>query len=92
MDILRELAAANPYALDDPNPLILFNNFGNSALELRFGLWFEKSNYLNLRNSIMKEIKERFDQEGIEIPFPHMTLYSGSATGTFPVEIREGSR
>lgn len=88
MEILRELAGANPYALDDPEPLLLFNNFGDSALQIRFGLWFEKSNYLNLRNSILKDIKERFDEEGIEIPFPHMTVYTGSATSPFPVEIR----
>jgi small-conductance mechanosensitive channel len=88
MEILKELAKTNPYALDQPEPLILFNNFGESALEFRFGLWFEKSNYLALRNSILKEIKTRFDEEGIEIPFPHLTLYSGSATEAFPVEVR----
>lgn len=86
-DILKELARDNPYALDDPEPLILFNNFGDSALEFRYGLWFERSNFLKLRNSIMKEIKERFDREGIEIPFPHLSLYTGSATKPFPVEI-----
>lgn len=85
--ILQELARENPYALDDPEPLILFNTFGESALEFRYGLWFERSNFLKLRNSIMREIKERFDAEGIEIPFPHVTLYTGSATKPFPVEI-----
>jgi small-conductance mechanosensitive channel len=89
MEILKELAAANPFVLDDPQPLILFNDFGESALKFRFGLWFEKSNFLKLRNSIMREIKERFDREGIEIPFPHITLYSGSATSPFPVRLKE---
>lgn len=91
MELLKDLAMANPLVLDDPEPLILFNNFGESALEIRFGLWFEKSNFLRLRNSIMKEIKERFDQEGIEIPFPHITLYSGSATDPFPVVHKDGA-
>lgn len=89
MEILKELAAENPFVLDDPEALILFNNFGSSALEFKFGLWFEKTNFLKLRNSIMKEIKERFDKEGIEIPFPHLTVYSGSATDPFPVDIQE---
>ncbi len=87
LEVLRELARANPFVLDDPAPLILFDSFGESALQFRFGLWFEKGNFLKLRNSIMREIKERFDREGIEIPFPHLTLYSGSASGPFPVRL-----
>ena len=89
MKILKDLATANPLALDDPEPLILFNDFGESALQFRFGLWFEKSNFLKLRNSILQEIKERFDREGIEIPFPHITLYSGSESEPFPVKLAE---
>lgn len=88
MEVLKDLALKNPFVLDDPAPLILFNQFGDSALQFRFGLWFEKSNFLVLRNSIMKEIKERFDEEGIEIPFPHITLYSGSKTDPFPVQVQ----
>ena len=30
-------------------------------------------------------MKEAFDQENIEIPFPHMTLYTGSVTDPFPI-------
>ena len=29
---------------------------------------------MQLKNSIMQDIKEAFDQEGITIPFPHRTL------------------
>jgi small-conductance mechanosensitive channel len=85
--VLREIAAANPYCLDEPEPLIVFNNFGDSALEFLFGLWFYKTDYLNLKNSIMQEIKERFDREEIEIPFPHLSLYSGEVTAPMPIRI-----
>jgi len=85
--VLREIAAANPYCLDEPEPLIVFTNFGDSALEFLFGLWFYKTDYLNLKNSIMQEIKERFDREEIEIPFPHLSLYSGSVTDPMPIRI-----
>ena len=89
--VLREIAAANPYCLDEPEPLIVFNKFGDSALEFLFGLWFYKTDYLSLKNSVMEQIKERFDREGIEIPFPHLSLYSGSATDPMPIRIVEES-
>ena len=63
--VLLELAAANPYCLDEPEPLIVFKDLGDSALKFLFGLWFYKTDSLNLKNSIMQEIKERFETEGI---------------------------
>jgi small-conductance mechanosensitive channel len=86
MALLKDIAAKNPYCLDDPEPLLLFKDFGQSALEILYGLWFKKADYLNLRNSVLQEIHERFNKEGIEIPFPHVTLYTGAATDPFPVK------
>ncbi len=87
MKLLGEIADANPFALDEPRPLILFKNFGNSSLEFMLGVWFSKTDFLHLKNSIMRDIKERFDAEGIEIAFPHLSLYSGSDTAPFPVRV-----
>jgi len=87
--VLLDIAAANPHCLDEPEPLIVFTNFGDSALGFLFGVWFYKTDYLALKNSIMQEIKERFDAEGIEIPFPHISVYAGSATEPLPVSIAD---
>jgi len=89
MRVIREVAESNPHCLDEPPPIVIFTNFGSSALEFLVGLWFEKSQLLNLRNSFMVDLKKRFDEEDIEIPFPHLTLYSGSETDPFPVEMKE---
>jgi small-conductance mechanosensitive channel len=35
----------------------------------------------------MQSIKERFDEEGIEIPFPHHSIYAGSVTDPFPIRL-----
>jgi small-conductance mechanosensitive channel len=85
--ILKDIANNNPNCLDEPEPLILFKGFGDSALEFLFGVWFARADFLNLRNSIQREIKERFDAEGIEIPFPHRTLYAGEVSKPFPVRM-----
>ena len=90
--VLKDIAKRNPYCLDEPEPILLFKGFMDSAQEILFGVWFEKSDYIVLRNSILKEVKRRFDEEGIEIPFPHRTVYAGTVTQPFPVEMVEKSQ
>jgi small-conductance mechanosensitive channel len=84
-DILLDIARNNPYCLDNPEPLFVINSFGDSGINLLLGTWFSKTDYLALKNSLMLEIKERFDREQIEIPYPHISLYSGSQTHPFPI-------
>ncbi|MFT5472518.1 MAG: small-conductance mechanosensitive channel [Candidatus Promineifilaceae bacterium] len=85
LDILKDIADKNPHSLDEPEPVIIFKGFGDSSLNILFGIWFAKADFIKLRNSILCDIKERFDEEGIEIPFPHRTLYAGSVTDAFPI-------
>lgn len=75
-EVLSDIAERNPLCLEEPAPLFIINRFGDSAVEILFGVWFEKNDFLGLKNSIMIEIKERFDLEGIEIPYPHRTVYN----------------
>lgn len=83
-ELLKKIADKIPLCLDEPEPIVLAKNFGASGIDMLFGLWFEKSNYLALRNAVFQEILETFAHEGIEIPFPHISLYSGEATKPFP--------
>lgn len=73
--ILLDVALKNPYVLSNPEPLIVFDKFDSSGINILLGLWFEKSQYLNLKNSIMIDIHRRFVEEGIEIPYPKMDVY-----------------
>ena len=85
-EVLMEVADRNPVCLEEPQPLIIFQGYGDSAINHQFSVWAATENFLELRNSIPLEIKEAFDEHGIEIPFPHRTLYTGSVTDPFPVE------
>ena len=86
-EILREIAIQEPDCLDDPEPVFLFKNFGDSALECFFAVWIVRTDFIKVKNIIMRRIKERFDEEGIEIPFPHRTVYTGSVTTPYPISI-----
>jgi small-conductance mechanosensitive channel len=86
-EVLLEVAGRNPYCLDNPEPFFMIRGFGDSGIEILLGAWFARADSVALRNSILREIKQRFDEEGIEIPFPHVSLYAGSATGPMPVAL-----
>ncbi len=86
-EILFEVADRNPLCLAEPEPILIFLGFGESSLDLQLSVWATKDNFLALRNTMHEEIKRAFDARGIEIPFPHRTLYSGSETAAMPVRI-----
>ena len=88
-ELLFDIAKNNPYSLDNPEPLFIFKNFGDSGLEILFGIWISKTDYVALKNSIMIEIKNRFEEQNIEIPFPHISVYSGEVSKPFPVKIKK---
>lgn len=86
-EILMEVAEQNEFALSEPEPLIIFEAFGTSSIDLSFRVWAPRDEFILLKNSLQEEVKARFDEEGIEIPFPHVSLYSGSATKALPIQL-----
>lgn len=91
--ILNEVAEKNPLCLEEPKPVYIFQGFGDSSLNIQFSVWAKRENFLDLKNSIHEEIKNAFDVNGIEIPFPHRTLYTGSVTEPFPIsQVKAGTQ
>lgn len=88
-EVLENVARNNPLCLDEPQPVIIFQNYGASGIDITLGVWVERSNFLKVKNSVFVEIKEAFAKEGIEIPFPHISLYTGEETKPFPVEVKK---
>lgn len=89
--ILQEIAYEDPLCLVEPAPLIIFQGYGDSSLNLQLSVWAAREHFLAMRNAISEKIKQRFDEEGIEIPFPHRSLFAGSQTEAFPVRVVSGS-
>ncbi len=85
--VLFDVARKNPTALANPEPLMIFDKFGNSSIDILFVAWAIREEWLKLKNSLNMEIKQRFEEEGIEIPFPHLSLYAGSASKSLPLDV-----
>ena len=86
-DVLMNAAEANVHCLDEPAPLFIFTGFGDSSLDIQFSVWARRENFLTLRNTISADIKRAFDEAGIEIPFPHRTIYTGEVTKPMPIQM-----
>lgn len=84
LQVLKEIVQANPFALRNPEPLLLLKQFADSGIEIQVGVWFEKTALVALKNSLMVDIQKRFASEGISIPFPQVDLHMIPATQPEP--------
>ncbi|MDR2758377.1 MAG: mechanosensitive ion channel family protein [Spirochaetaceae bacterium] len=73
-NLLFSLAQKNIYSLDNPAPFFGIDKFDSSGIAIIFCLWFEKSNFWNLKNSIIIDIKKSFEEEHIEIPYQKIDI------------------
>jgi small-conductance mechanosensitive channel len=73
--ILLKIAQDHDKVLSSPEPFVLFNDFGNSALLFQLYIAVDSSFAANIVKSDLRyTIFEAFEKEGIEIPFPQRTL------------------
>lgn len=90
-EVLLDLARENPDVLDEPGPIVLLTSYNNSGIDFLFAVWCLKADFFKVRTTLVPAIKRRLDEAGIEIPFPHVSLYAGSKTQPLPVRLVDGS-
>lgn len=73
-DILFRVAGEEKLALKDPEPFFMVSGYGDSSINLFFGVWGKTPDFAVLKTNLLISIKKAFDIEGIEIPFPHLTI------------------
>ncbi|HBR16464.1 MAG: mechanosensitive ion channel protein MscS [Deltaproteobacteria bacterium RIFCSPLOWO2_12_FULL_43_16] len=74
--IMLDIAASNKKVLNNPAPIVLFTEFGDSTLILQMFYWIENCfDLFIIQDEINSQIKKRFEQGGIEIPYPVRTIY-----------------
>jgi small conductance mechanosensitive channel len=81
---LREDPVFGPKILDDVE-MVGVDQWADSAVILRCRFMVRPLEQWNVRREYLRRLKNRFDAEGIEIPYPHLTVYAGAAKdGTAP--------
>ncbi|WHZ22158.1 MAG: Potassium efflux system KefA protein / Small-conductance mechanosensitive channel [Nitrospira sp.] len=76
----------------EPIEVVGVENFADSAVTLRARIKTKPLEQWKVGREYRRRLKKAFDAHGIEMPFPHRTLYMGESGHPFKVEVVEGSR
>lgn len=91
--VMREVGAQmrkdpqfGPNILEDIE-MVGVERWDNSAVILRCRFKVMPLEQWSTRREYLRRLKKTFDERGIEIPYPHLTVYAGSAPGRAPFAI-----
>jgi small conductance mechanosensitive channel len=65
------------------------DNFADSAVVIKARIKTEPIQQWGIGREYRKRLKKAFDEHGIEIPFPHTTVYWGEKIDPLQLEIKE---
>lgn len=75
--VLLEVAAEDPDVLDQPAPAVRFMAFGDDGLQFELRAW--SGTLVDRKGKLISQLNfriyERFQQEGIQFPFPQRDLH-----------------
>lgn len=86
-EIILEEAADHEGIAADPEPSVRVVELGDSDVGLQSRVWItnpSRSDFMRTRSEYVKAVKERFDAEGIDIPYPHRHLEGGIELADHP--------
>ncbi|SDJ22872.1 Mechanosensitive ion channel [Halovenus aranensis] len=76
-EIIVEEAERHDEILDDPGPSVRLVELGDSDVALQARVWIANPNrgdFVATRGEYVQAVKERFDEEDINIPYPNRTI------------------
>lgn len=75
METVKAVLDGDDRILEDPAPQIAVSELGGSSVNIIVRPWTKKEDYWTLKFDLTKRIKERFDEEGINFPYPSQDVY-----------------
>ena len=75
MGILEEVVAKQELVLENPEPVIKVSELADSSVNLICRPWCKTDDYWTVYWDLTRAVKERFDAEGVSIPFPQRDVH-----------------
>ncbi len=76
-EVITSFVQSHPLVLKDPEPLVFTLSLGDSSVNLKARVWINRNDYISAIDQLTEGVKNALDDAGIEIPFPHLSLYFG---------------
>lgn len=73
--IMEDLLAADERVLKDPAVTIAVANLGDSSVDFVVRPWVKSADFWAVKFDFTKAVKEKFDAEGISIPYPQSQVH-----------------
>jgi small conductance mechanosensitive channel len=73
--VLMDILTKHESVLDDPAPVVKVHELGESSVNFAVRPWVKTDQYWDTYWDLTKQVKLRFDQEGISIPFPQRDVH-----------------
>ena len=73
--ILEEIVAANENILAEPEPVVKLHELADSSVNFVCRPWVRPDDYWDVYWDITREVKRRFDAEGVSIPYPQTDVH-----------------
>ncbi len=72
---VTSVANADSRIHQDPAPMVVVGNLGENSVDLTIRVWCHAGDYWGVKFDLTKMLKQRFDAEGLSIPFPQRTIH-----------------
>jgi len=73
--VLMQILAEHPKVLKEPAPVVRLHKLGESSVDFVVRPWVATEDYWDVYWDVTREVKMRFDREGISIPFPQRDVH-----------------
>jgi len=74
-EILNSIVDNHPLVLKDPKPFIRLFESGEGAITFTVRVWGEAANYWTIYYDLQEEVRLKFDENNINLPFPQMGVH-----------------
>ena len=73
--IMEAVLAEHPLVLDDPEPVVRLHELADSSVNFVCRPWCLTGDYWDVYWDVTETVKQRFDAEGVSIPFPQRDVH-----------------